>query len=270
MGAGDLTTLNAAKAWLSLGTANTTSDVLVSQLVTRASAFVLNFLNRTHIGLQQFTERYDGYGSEFILLRHAPVKQVLALSFLGTPIPPATGDGFSAAFSNGFVLDPDDSTSGNQRVSLFGFRTPRARSSVMVRYTAGFTAEQVITIPEDADDTVGVPGMWLGDVKVEGVDGSIFESVASAPDPGQYTVNAGTYNFNVADQGKAATITYSYVPADIEQAVIELIAERFKYMDRIGYASKTLAGQETVSFSLKSLNDFTRESLIPYKLVVPI
>src|SRR4051812_6540580 len=117
MGAGDLTTLTAAKAWLGLGSQNSASDTLISQLVTRASAFILNHLNRTNIGLQQFTERHDGYGSDYLLLRHAPVYKVLAMSFSGQPVSPATGDGFTTAFSNGFSLDPDYGSSGNQRVT---------------------------------------------------------------------------------------------------------------------------------------------------------
>lgn len=266
MGAGDLTTLANVKDWLGLSSANTASDQLISQLITRASAFVLNTINRSHIGLEQFTEMYDGYGSTFMVLRRAPVYQVLALSFSGTPISPAAGDGFTSAYCNGFVLDPGNEKT-TSRITLFHHVTPRGRGSVMVRYTAGFVTEEIFTIPDDSY-TITVAKTWLGNVKVEGDE--IFEEVAADPAPGQYTASGGTYVFNVADQGKQVAVSYSYVPADIEQSVIELVGERFKYKDRIGEASKSLGGQETVSFRLGSMNDFTRDALLAYKLVAPV
>ena len=72
-----------------------------------------------------------------------------------------------------------------------------------------------------------------------------------------------------------ANVTVSYtagfatVPADLEQAVLELVALRYKERDRIGFASKTLAG-ETVSFITKDMTESVRTLLMQYRDVVPI
>lgn len=62
----------------------------------------------------------------------------------------------------------------------------------------------------------------------------------------------------------------SRFPADIEEAVCELVGERYNYKNRIGTVSKSLGGQETVSFSQKDMPDFLRSVLNPYKNVIPV
>ena len=59
-------------------------------------------------------------------------------------------------------------------------------------------------------------------------------------------------------------VSYSYIPADIEDACINMVAERYNYKSRIGYISKSLGGQETVTFSQKDMPDFIRTLLQPY------
>jgi hypothetical protein len=43
-------------------------------------------------------------------------------------------------------------------------------------------------------------------------------------------------------------ISYSFIPADLEEACIQMVAERYYYRERVGAMSKALAGQETVSW----------------------
>ncbi|MEY2864602.1 MAG: hypothetical protein RLY58_2309 [Pseudomonadota bacterium] len=64
------------------------------------------------------------------------------------------------------------------------------------------------------------------------------------------------------------TVGFSSVPPDIEQAVIDLVALRYKERDRIGHRSKSLAG-ETVSYMINDLSDFSRSILGSYRRVVP-
>lgn len=63
------------------------------------------------------------------------------------------------------------------------------------------------------------------------------------------------------------TAGFDVVPADIEQAVIDLVSLRFKERDRIGHISKSLAG-ETVSYMISDLSAPTRMALQHYKRVV--
>jgi len=62
---------------------------------------------------------------------------------------------------------------------------------------------------------------------------------------------------------------YANVPLEIEQACIEIIANRYREKDRIGQVSKSLAG-EVVSFSQKDMPDSVRTILSNYKKVIPI
>lgn len=61
---------------------------------------------------------------------------------------------------------------------------------------------------------------------------------------------------------------FAEVPEDIAQACIELIGLRYRERDRIGYVSKTLAG-ETVTFSVKDMTSSIQTALMAYKAVVP-
>lgn len=62
---------------------------------------------------------------------------------------------------------------------------------------------------------------------------------------------------------------YTQVPADLEQAVIDLVALRYRERDRIGHQSKSLAG-ETVTFFIGELSPAARSTLIHYRDVVPL
>jgi hypothetical protein len=91
-----------------------------------------------------------------------------------------------------------------------------------------------------------------------------------APAALQYSVLDGVYLFNAAQDYANVLISYSYVPADINQAVIELCSERYKYRDRIGHSSKSLGGQETVAFQANNVPTFIKELLNKYIRVVPV
>lgn len=62
---------------------------------------------------------------------------------------------------------------------------------------------------------------------------------------------------------------FDVVPADIEQAVIDLCALRYKEKDRIGIQSKSLAA-ETISFIITELSPSQRAVLDKYRRVVPV
>ncbi len=271
MRAGDLTTLGNVKQWLGIEPSNTNSDDLLNRLIRSASAFVLNYVQRPSIGLMKFEDVYDGRGNAFMVLRQYPVHSILALSLMGSPVQAATGDGITSAFSNGFVLESADSTTSQQRLSLFGKVFPRARQSVYVSYMAGYVVRNEPQVVGDTNSpTFNVFGTWLSDVSVTLADGTPLTLVTGTPAPMQYQADDGLYTFNAAQAEDQVLVTYSYVPSDIEQAVWEMVGERFKAKDRIGYSSKTLGGQETVAFDTRSMTPYVRELLEPYKRVAPV
>lgn len=257
-----LTTLGRVKAWLGIPDDNTSADALLNVLIKSASAFVLNYLNRDSFELAEVSEVYDGYGNREMVLRRTPVYDVSALSFSGVPISAALGNGFDVPYSNGWVY-------GDGRLTLFGMAFPRCKHAVAIRYRAGYVTSDEAVVPADPWQ-ITVTNTWLSDVGVT-VDGVALAKVTGSPGSGEYSVStSGVYTFNVAQEGGAAVILYSYVPADVEQAVWEIVGERYKYRDRIGQNSKTLGGQETVSFSREAMPQYIRELLQPYKHVVPV
>jgi uncharacterized phiE125 gp8 family phage protein len=65
------------------------------------------------------------------------------------------------------------------------------------------------------------------------------------------------------------TAGYASIPTEIEQACIELVSLRYRERDRIGHASKSLAG-ETVQFIVKDMPDSVRTILQNYKKVISL
>jgi hypothetical protein len=91
--------------------------------------------------------------------------------------------------------------------------------------------------------------------------------VTASPTTGQYSISAGVYTFSSGDAGKAVAISYGFVPQDIAQAALELAAERFRAADRIGLRSKSLGGQETISYDTAAISAPILALLQPYKRV---
>lgn len=62
-------------------------------------------------------------------------------------------------------------------------------------------------------------------------------AVAATPSAGQYNVSAGVYTFSAADVGAAVLISYGFIPAAINNACIEWVAERYRYRTRVGQSA---------------------------------
>jgi hypothetical protein len=81
---------------------------------------------------------------------------------------------------------------------------------------------------------------------------------------------SGVYTFSAADAGANLLVSYGYIPADLAIAVMDWVSDRMAYKDRVGTQSKSLGGQETVSYLVKSMPDFVKMSLQQYANVVPL
>lgn len=264
MGSRDLTTLEAAKAWLSISTSD--SDGVIESLITQISNFALNKMSRGFILPRVVTEVYDGLGGDRMILTNWPVSSVSQLRVDATIVPPA-GD----YPSQGWILEsaPDDPPGMMQRLDLRGYRFTEGRKNVSVTYTAGYQVEsEALTTTAGANKTQCPFGRWGSDMGVvRASNGAALVKVASAPSSGQYSVSAtGDYTFG--DTGLAVLVSYGYFPADLERAVLEWIAERFKYRERIGIQSKSLGGAETISYAIESVPKFVAPVLQTYTRVV--
>jgi hypothetical protein len=158
----------------------------------------------------------------------------------------------------------------------FGVAGPGARNAqnVAITYRAGYQVSAEAQVIANASATVLAPyGAWASDGGVNYADGAALAAVTGAPAAGQYQPAPdapGTYNFNADDNGRTVLVTYGYVPIDLADATIELVAERFKYMQRIGETSHSLGGNETVGFDNARLTPLIAQLLQPYRNVLPI
>jgi len=275
----NLTSLTAAKAWANVTTSN--DDLLLTRLIGSASRFILTYLQRPTLFQWSPSDVYDGVGNNRQLLRHWPVLSVTSVSIDYQTIQqyqvPQQPSPYYTQYGCGWVLEPWDGYPPGrpQAVDLRGFHYHRGKSNVQIVYTAGFVIQnEAQTVPTGSGPytvAVNAPnGNWAVDQGVTYANGTAMVSVASNPAQGQYSVGCGTYTFNSADAGQGVLISYSYTPSDIEDACITLVGERYSYKSRIGTVSKSLGGNETVSFSQKDMPDYLRTTLQPYRRVVLI
>jgi hypothetical protein len=204
------------------------------------------------------------------VLRNWPVLSVASLT-VGTQSVP----GAAAYGQSGFTLEAWDGypPGSPQALNLNGYAFCAGIGNVAVTYTAGYVVRnepQIIPSASPSNVAVNAPnGSWGNDESVTfAATGTPLTKVASDPAAGQYSATRGIYLFNAADAGKGVLISYSFIPGDVEQACIELIGERYRAKDRIGESSKSIGGQETVSYVTAAKNDFVKELLQPFKRVI--
>jgi hypothetical protein len=270
MAIGDLVQLATAKAWLGVTTSD--DDALLATLISQISRAIYNNINRSFVLPRSVIESYDGHGGDALQLRNWPVGAISSLTVNGLAIPPASGPGPAA----GYVLEAtdDDPPGAMQQIFLRGaYRFYKGRQNVAVAYRAGYEiVGEAQTAPANAPFTLAALAPYGGfavDSGVRYASGGQLIPVAANPAAGQYTVDAnGTYGLSAADAGANLLISYGYIPADLTQCALEWVAERYRYKDRIGVASKSLGGQETASFRLEPIPAFVAQSLKNFRRVI--
>lgn len=268
--ANDLASLSDLKSWLAIS--NGDDDPLLGSLISETSRSILAYLGRPSILPTNYLDTFDGGYEVSLMLRQWPVMSVLSCTMNGISIPASTCSG--STVSMGYVVDaPDGIPPGRmQRLSLRGGAFPCGIQNVSVSYYAGYqvTNEPGI-VPSSGPFEVIVQspyGNFASDVSVTATSGTPFGKVQANPRTGQYACVDGVYTFSGADAGTTVQITYGYVPGDLARCCIEWAADRYQYRTRIGQHTKSLGGQESVSFIVKDIPDFVRTILQPYRRVV--
>ena len=257
----NLTTLANVKAWASVS--GTSDDALLARLIAANSRSILSYLGRPEVARHVCNDVFDGTGGHRVVLRQWPVVSVSALSVGTVPVAQAAGYGQA-----GYALEPDIGFPPGmpQAVDLYGYRFERGHANVAVTYTAGYVVQNE---PQTAAASVPVAapyGNWLADAGVT-INGVAMSPVTGTPAQGQYAVANGIYTFSAANFGQPVLISYSYVPSDIEQACVEMVADRYSAKDHSGQKSKSLNGQETVSYDTSAMNSYVVSLLQPYRKV---
>lgn len=292
----NLTYLANVRQWV--GSSTDVNNALLSRLIVQASRLILNYLQRPDIGLTSITETISGRGERKIQLRNWPVISVSDLTVNAISIPASTGPtnygyflepvygglagraqnlgivggmnlGAGVGLSNGYV--------GFSTESVWGRGFPRGTGNIAVNYSYGYCIQnEVQTIPYSPYEVIPYApyGSWMQDNGVSYQGGSRLTAVSGNPSTGQYVPPNLTgdnptlyYQFSSGDADAVVLLNYNYVPADIEQACIETVGERYRYKSRIGLKSETLGGQETASYDLTGLTMAVLEMLEPYRLV---
>jgi hypothetical protein len=188
---------------------------------------------------------------------------------------PASTIGVAGMPGSGYRLS--DFRNSAQSIELYGYSFYYNIPSQVV-YEAGYKTSQTTTIVKITDDSgtdvaqsfaPDQGGQWTCDVSVT-IGGNPAVKVDANPSAGQYTVDQwGTYGFSVNDDGETAVITYCYAPWDVSFAATQLVGEWYRSKERIGLLSKTLGGQETITFSIKDMSPAVQAQLQPYQDVLP-
>ena len=249
--AGDLTTPQRVVAWMAAQP--TPAPSLFTALISSMSGLIYGKLNRGRVFSQAFTRVFDGVGNMQLVLPDYPVTSVLSVQVGQAAISAAANSCY------GWSLTPwDGNLPGQNSVLEFkGGYFPIGAQNVSVTYNAGYlVANEAITVPSGSPYTVTVAqqqGLWSRDAGVVyAATGQALTPVASITMAGQYIPPTdalpGVYTFAAADAGKALLCSYSFIPAPLEEACIQMVAERYAYRTRVGEISKSLGGQETVAF----------------------
>ncbi len=241
---------------------------MLSRLITGASRMINNHCERDGFYIRSVTELQNGGLTNQLFLRQYPVISVTALSINTQAVSAQT----NPPYGTGYMLEPwnGNDACGPQAVTVYG-STPIAclansllgTNNVSITYQAGYQQVDTFTLVSTTTYTTARP--WSSDQGVSYASGAALVKVAASPAQGQYTVSSsGVYGFSAADEGVPLAVTYGYTPEDLQQACIELVGERYRTRQRIGMTSQGLGGQETTTFSQKSMNDFILESINPF------
>jgi hypothetical protein len=260
---GDLTTPARFGTWLP--NLNSASNAIVAQLITACSQAIYSKLSRARTYSQLFTRIFDGVGTNQIVLPDYPVTSISIVQIAGRVINPAPlplynqGVISEASPGYGYRFVPWSGELPGQP-SVLEFNNgyfPQGAQNVKVTYTAGYLIQaEPVVVPVNPGPyavTVMQPeGIWCLDNGVTYASGTSLVPVTGTPSTGQYVAptdtNPGVYTFSSGDAGRPLFVSYSFIPADLEEACIQYVAERYSYRSRIGEMSKSLGGQETIHY----------------------
>jgi len=90
MAAGDLTSVDAVKAYLGVNADAVYDDTVIGSLVTACSKYVQTWMNR-QILTNVYSDTLNGNGKHFMVLQEFPVAEVLSVNIGGRDIPKSNG-----------------------------------------------------------------------------------------------------------------------------------------------------------------------------------
>lgn len=248
-----LTTLAAVKAYLGITT--TGQDVLIPPLIARESALAEAWTGRTFPVVVSTNKRINGNGSKRLTLPETPIISISALSVDGATIPVSAD-----SQQSGYMFD--EST-----IYLIGYVFTKGAQNVVCSWVSGYETTETAYVPTGNTPTLAPTTGGTATTVVAVTDltsGIPLSQVGSNPASNQFSFNSGTFTFNVAQYNHSVVMDYYYVPAPVEQAVIEMVGLDLQQRSNIGINSKSLAN-ETVTYEKKGISDSAMEMLRPFR-----
>ncbi len=239
-------------------------DAMLATLIPRASAAVENFCNRGFAREAHASARLNGNGAPLLRFPDTPVLSVASLYLLNSQSPVAFNDDITGV---GYQFD-------DQYLYLCGgARFPLGYRTVTCSYTSGFASSETAFVPAASGPYTITPttsGFAATDRGVVRVDtGAALVLVGSSPAAGQYAFSAGVYTFAAANAGLQVTMSYDYVPGDVEQATIVLIGTALSQRQQLGINSKSLR-DESISFDKAGFPTQVKDLLYSWRKVIPV
>jgi hypothetical protein len=254
LASGDLTTPERVVTWLSVGP--NLPSAIISQLISSMSNLIQGKLNRSRIFSQTYTRTFDGLGNMQLVLPDYPVTKLISVTQGQRNIPLSQASSPGQIYGCRLVTWNGELPGENATLEFASGFFYQAPQNINVTYQAGYAIQdEVASIPAVSPYVVTVQqaqGVCSRDLGVVYANGTPLVAVAASPTIGQYIppvdANPGLYTFSAGDAGASVLISYSFVPSDLEEATIQMVAERYSYRSRVGEVAKSLGGQETMSY----------------------
>lgn len=249
----DLTTLAAVKRYLAQPGTNV--DALITTLIPQASRTIERYTSREYPAVTRIAKRLTGSGTAVLVLPDSPILEVTSLTIGGVEIPESNGT------SGGYLA-------GETAVNLINYGKFPMNPPLQVQcsWTAGYQDSQSDYIPVANTPTLTptAGGRAVVVVSVTSVVGVPFTQVGNGPVATQFSFSAGVFTFNASDSNTLVELDYYYIPSQVEQACIEMVALDLVQRGNIGTKSKSLAN-ESVSYEDRGMTPSIKEMLQPFR-----
>jgi len=249
----NLTTTARVKRYL--GQPGNNVDALIAELIPAASRTIEAYTSRQYPYVTRTSKRMTGSGSAILALPDTPIVAVSALAVGGVGIPESDGT------SGGFLAD--DTAVNLISYGKFPMSPPL---QVTCSWVAGYKETEAGTIPTANTPTLTptTGGRATVAVSVTTVAGVPLTEVTSGPVAGQFSLADGVFTFNSANSGTLVEMEYYYIPSQVEQACVEMVALDLMQRSNVGTKSKSLAG-ESISYEDRGMTPSIKEMLQPFR-----
>ena len=230
----DLTDLSTVRDELGLKVTDTSNNAWLARAITQVSRAIERHCKRRFAPewlqdiIQFGRDPFPGArfaGDNEIALARWPLLAVLSVT-------QSLPNGIVRTLAAGVDFIVDMSTGCLLRLGRDGRIERWEAIPLTVQYIAGFGDLVIETLPVPAvapyQVTVSQAASWSVAQSVAYASGEMLKPVGADPAQGQYSVAAGVYTFNVADEGQGLTFSYATfkVPDDLVDVVLQLITGR--------------------------------------------